>query len=467
MLSELQKKDLKYIFHPCSQMKDYEELPPIVITMGEGLYVWDEFGKKYMDCVASWWLNPFGHCNPRINKIIMEQISTLEHIIFANFSHKPAIELSEKIISLAPKGLEKVFFADNGSSGVEVALKLAIQSQNQRGYPNKNKLVTLKNSYHGETIGALSVGDIDYFTQKYRPLIKESIKVQGPDCFKCTFNKNYETCKAECFVHMEKVLKNNHSEVAGVIIEPIVQGAGGMKIYSPIYMKKLRTLTKELNILMIVDEIAMGFGRTGKMFASEWADISPDLMCVGKALTAGYYPMSLVLITGSIYDSFYDDYLKGKSFLHSHSFSGNPIGCRIALEVLNIFQEENMLEQINSKGDYLEKKMIEIFKDVPYIGEIRRIGLMGALEIVQNKKTKERYPSQERVGYRIYKKALENGFILRPLGDTMYFMPAFTITEEEIDNMIHGCKTAIEEYIFNREKEIKENYTSEIIGAMI
>ena len=223
-----------------------------------------------------------------------------------------------------------------------------------------------------------------------------------------------------------------------------------MKIYSPIYMKKLRELTKKLNITMIVDEIAMGFGRTGKMFASEWAGITPDIMCVGKALTAGYYPMSIVIMTQEIFDSFYSDYLEGKSFLHSHSFSGNPIGCRIALEVLNIFEEENMLEQINKKGEYLRKKAEEIFKNKDYIGEIRQIGLMGALEIVKDSKVKERFPSSERVGYEIYKIAMKHGAILRPLGDTMYFMPPFIITYEEIDKMLEICKLSIEEYINSR-----------------
>jgi len=449
-LSELQKRDLKHIFHPCSQMKDYEDFPPIVIEKAKGMYVYDEFGKKYMDCIASWWLNPLGHCNERINKVLIDQANTLEHVIFSNFSHKPAIELSEKLVELLPEGLSKLFFADNGSSGVEIALKLAYQSQNQRGYEKKRKFVTIKNSYHGETIGALAVGDIDFFTKTYRPLIKEAVKVEGPECFKCKFNKEYKTCGAECFSYMEKELRENHEEIAAVIVEPIVQGAGGMKIYSPKYLRKLREVTEELNIVMIVDEIAMGFGRTGKMFASEWAGISPDIMTVGKALTAGYYPMSIVCMREEIYDSFYADYSEGKSFLHSHSFSGNPLGCRIALEVLKIYEEENILAQINEKGDYLEAKMKEVFGKNENIGEIRRIGMIGVLEIVKDKKTKERFSSKERVGYGIYKTALKNGAILRPLGDTIYFLPPFIISKEEIDEMVSICKISIDEFLSNK-----------------
>ncbi len=455
-LSTLQEKDLKYIFHPCSQMKDYEKYPPIVIERAEGIYVYDEFGRKYMDCVGSWWVNPLGHCNKRINEAIKNQCDTLEHIIFADFSHKPAIELAEKLIDIVPKGLTKLFFADNGSSGVEVALKLSFQSQQQRGFTKKRRFAAIKNSYHGETIGALSVGDIDFFTKTYKPLINDGLKIQGPDCFNCPFKKDYKTCSAECFCYMEKAVKENHEILAGIIIEPMVQGAGGMKIYSPVYLKKLREITKKYNIHLIADEIAVGFGRTGKMFACEHAEISPDIMCIGKALTAGYYPMSIVLMTEEIYNSFYADYFEGKSFLHSHSFSGNPIGCRIALEVLKIYEENNILEEINKKGEYLEKRAREIFKDKKYIGEIRRIGLIGAMEIVKNKITKERFNPKKRTGYNIYKTALKHGAILRPLGDTIYFMPPFVISYEEIDKMLEICRLSIEEYLNGEQGEKNE-----------
>lgn len=246
---------------------------------------------------------------------------------------------------------------------------------------------------------------------------------------------------------MEKAVKENHETLAGIIIEPMVQGAGGMKIYSPVYLKKLREITKKYNIHLIADEIAVGFGRTGKMFACEHGEISPDIMCIGKALTAGYYPMSVVLMTEEIYSSFYADYFEGKSFLHSHSFSGNPIGCRIALEVLKIYEEDNILDEINKKGEYLEKRANEIFKDKEYIGEIRRIGIIGAMEIVKNKNTKERFSSKKRTGYNIYKTALKHGAILRPLGDTIYFMPPFTISYKEIDEMLEICRQSIEEYL--------------------
>lgn len=446
-LSKLQQTDMRYIFHPCSQMKDYEQLPPIVIKKGEGINLVDEFGNTYMDCVSSWWVNLFGHCNKRINNAIKEQIDKLEHVIFVNFSHEAAIELVEELSKVVPKGIEKFLFADNGSSSIEMALKLSFQYHQQTGSPKKKKFVSLKNAYHGETVGALGVGDVDIFTTTYKDLIKEGIKAQGPDCYKCPYGKKFDSCDAQCFEHMEKIIKEQHEEISAVIIEPMVQGAGGMKMYSPEYIVKLRELTTKYNIHLIADEIAMGFGRTGKMFAMEHAGVSPDIMCMSKGLTTGYYPMAIIGITQEIYDAFYADYLEGKSFLHSHSYSGNPIGCRIALEVLRIFKDENILDMIADKGAYLNKRAKEVFKDKEYIGEYRQIGMIGAIELVKNNKRNEEFPSSLRAGYEIYKIALKKGALLRPLGNTIYFMPPYVITKEEIDKMLNICKESIEEYL--------------------
>lgn len=446
-LSKLQEIDLKYIFHPCSQMKDYENLPPIVIKKGNGIYLEDENGKVYMDCVGSWWVNLFGHCNPRINKAIKEQIDKLEHVIFVNFSHEAGIELVEELAKVVPSGIEKFLFADNGSSSIEMALKLSFQYHLQTGNPQKRKFVSLENAYHGETVGALGVGDVDIFTSTYKPLINEGIKAKGPDCYNCQYGKNFDNCNAECFEHMEKILNEKNQEISAVIIEPMVQGAAGMKIYSAEYIKKLKKLTEKYNIHLIADEIAVGFGRTGKLFAMEHSGVSPDIMCTSKGLTAGYYPMAIVGITQKIYDAFYCDYLEGKSFLHSHTYSGNPIGCRIALEVLRIFKEENILEMIEKKGAYLRKKVEETFNDNKNIGEYRQIGMIGALEFVKDKDSKQNFERDIRAGYEIYKIALEKGAILRPLGNVIYFMPPYIITEKEIDEMVRICKESIEEFL--------------------
>ena len=445
-MKELQDKDLKYIWHPCSQMKDYEKFPPIVIEKGKGVYLKDVDGKTYLDAVSSWWVNLFGHSNQRINDALYNQANTLEHVIFANFTHKPAIELCERIISISPNRLEKVFFGDNGSSAIEIALKLSFQYHQQIGKGKKTKFVNISDAYHGETIGALSVGDMDLYSKIYKPILIDSIKVEGPDCFRCKFNKDRKTCDAECFIFMEDKIKEIHDEVSAIIIEPIVQCAAGMKIYSPKYLIKLREICDKYDINLIADEIAVGFGRTGKMFASEHANISPDIMCLSKGLTAGYMPLSLVLMSDKMYYAFYDDYNKMKAFLHSHSYSGNPLGCSVALETLKIFEDENIIEKNKIKSDYLRKKVQSILSSIPNLGEYRQIGMIGAIELVKDKITKEPFESERRVGYNIYKKALEKGVLLRALGNIIYFMPPYVITEEEIDFMVEVARDSIIEY---------------------
>ena len=286
-MNEWQQRDLNHIWHPCSQMKDYEEFPPIVIERAEGAYLFDLDGKSYLDAVSSWWVNLFGHSNPRINRAIQKQVEKLEHVIFANFSHKPAIELAERIVRITPEGLNRVFFADNGSSAVEVALKLSFHYQQQSGHPEKTRFAAITDAYHGETLGALSVGDLDLYSRVYKPLLLNTLKIAGPDCYRCQYGQFRETCRADCFEEFEKALGDRHHEICGVIIEPLIQCAAGMKIYPPVYLIKLRELCTHYNIHLIADEIAVGFGRTGRMFACEHAGISPDIMCLSKGLTQG------------------------------------------------------------------------------------------------------------------------------------------------------------------------------------
>ena len=440
-LSELQKKDLKYVFHPCAQMKDFEENPPLVIKKGDGLYLIDENGNRYMDCISSWWVNLFGHCNERINKVITEQVNTLEHVIFANFAHEPAAELCEELTKVLPKGINKFLFSDNGSSCIEMALKLSFQYHLQTGNSQKTKFISLENAYHGETIGALGVGDVDIFTETYRPLIKEGRKVRVPYIDSKLSDEEFKNLEDECIKKLEDLIIKNHNEIACMIVEPMVQGAAGIKIYSARFLKAARDLTKKYNIHLIDDEIAMGFGRTGKMFACEHAGIEPDMMCIAKGLSSGYYPIAMLCITTDIFNAFYADYKEGKSFLHSHTYSGNPLGCRIALEVLKIFKEENILKTINEKGSYLKNKMQETFKDKSYIKDIRNIGLIGAIEL------KDNLLPDVRVGREIYNLALKKGVFVRPIGNSVYFMPPYIITYEEIDKMLQVCKESIEELL--------------------
>jgi adenosylmethionine-8-amino-7-oxononanoate aminotransferase len=448
-----QKKDLRYIWHPCSQMKDYEDFPPIVIERGKGAYLYDIDGKSYLDAVSSWWVNLFGHSNERINAAIRKQLEKLEHVIFANFSHKAAIELAEEIVRITPPGLTKVFFADNGSSAVEAALKLSFHYHQQTGHPKKTRFAAITDAYHGETLGALSVGDLDLYSKIYQPLLLNTFKATGPDCYRCPYGRCRENCAAECFESLEKIVFEHHEEICGIIIEPLVQCAAGMKIYPPLYLKKLRKLCTDYDIHFIADEIAVGFGRTGKMFACEHAGVSPDILCLSKGITGGYLPLSLVLTTDEIYSAFYADYKELKAFMHSHSYTGNALACAAACESLAIFRDEDVLAKNEIKAKMIADKVKALADAHPHIGEYRQLGMIGALELVEDKRTKKSFDWQRRVGYCIYKIALEKGVLLRPLGNVIYFMPPYVVEEEDIDLMIKVAFESINEYFELKEKD--------------
>ncbi|WP_223553349.1 adenosylmethionine--8-amino-7-oxononanoate transaminase [Lysinibacillus sphaericus] len=445
-LTELQKRDLQHVWHPCSQMKDYEQFPPIVLKKGQGVWLYDENNHRYLDAVSSWWVNLFGHANPRISQALSDQAFTLEHAIFANFSHEPAIKVAEKLVALTPDGLNKVFFADNGSSAIEVALKMSFQYHMQTGKTTKTRFLALTDAYHGETLGALSVGGVGLYNEVYQPLLLDTVRAQGPDCFRCPFKEKPESCHAQCIQFVEEELHQHHEEITAVIIEPLIQAAAGMKMYPPIYLKRLRELCTKYDIHLIADEIAVGFGRTGTLFACEQADIAPDFMCLSKGLTGGYLPLSAVLTTDAVYNAFYDDYGTMKAFLHSHSYSGNTLACRVALEVLTMFEEERVIDIVQNKGERMRKLAMQAFEQLPFVGEYRQVGLVGAIELVANRETKEPLPSEERIGYQIYKRALEKGLLIRPLGNILYFMPPYIISDDEMRFMIDTTKETLMQF---------------------
>lgn len=435
------EKDLEYIWHPCSQMKDYEELKPIVIKKGEGVYLYDIEGNKYLDVISSWWCNLLGHCNPTINKAVKEQIDKLEHVIFANFTHTQAIRLCERLTKILPQGLCKFNFTDNGSSAIEAAMKVSFQYHQQTGNPQKTKFMALTDAYHGETIGALSAGDCDLYTKLYKPILMDIKKVKAPDCYRCPYGKNRDNCSCECFEYAKKAFEENGEETSAILVEPLLQGSAGMKIYPPLYLKKLRELCDEYNVHLIADEIATGFGRTGKMFAFEHAKVSPDIMCLSKGLTGGYMPMALFVTTQKIYDAFYADYNTGKAFMHSHTYSGNPLACSAANAVLDILEDGSVLKTAQQNAIYFNDLIKEKFLNHKNVGEVRHIGLINAIEIVKNKRTKESFDSKLRTGYQIYKKALKRGVILRPLGDVIYFNPPLIIEKKDMN---YAVNTAFE-----------------------
>ena len=427
-------RDLDVLWHPCTQMKDHERLPIIPIKRGEGIWLEDFNGKRYLDGISSWWVNLFGHSNNEINNAIKSQLDSLEHVILAGFSHKPIITLSEQLVGITPPGLSKCFYADNGSSAVEVALKMSYHFWHNQGASKKHKFICLSNSYHGETLAALSVSDVALYKKTYEPLLMESITVASPDCYHREPGESWEAFSERQFAHMEKALAEHCHETAAVIIEPLIQCAGSMRMYDPIYLKKLRKACDKYNVHLIADEIAVGFGRTGTMFACEQADISPDFICLSKGLTGGYLPLAAVLTTETIYQGFYDDYNTLRAFLHSHSYTGNPLGCAAALATLSIFAKQNIIEK-NKKLSQQLSEAAGFISEHPNVAEIRQHGMVLAIEMVKDKKTKEPFPWQERRGLKVFQYALERGLLLRPLGNVIYFMPPYIITPEQINWM--------------------------------
>lgn len=443
MALTMEERDLRYIWHPCSQMKDYETLPPMVIDHGQGVWLYDIYGKRYLDIVSSWWANLLGHCNPDINAAIRDQLDRLEHVIFANFAHRPAIELAERLAEITPLKIRKFHFNDNGSSAVECALKMCFQYYLQSGKPQKKRFMCLTEGYHGETIGALSVGSMDLYAKMYQPMMMDNIHVEAPDCYRCPYGKTRETCSCECFAAAENAFREHAGETAAMIVEPLLQGSAGMRIYPPLYLKKLRMLCDRYDVRLICDEIATGFGRTGTMFACDQAEISPDILCLSKGLTGGYLPMSITCVTEEIYDAFYADYSEGKAFLHSHTYAGNPLGCAAALAVQKVLREQHILQKAGQTASWLTREMDRAFGHHPNVGEIRHIGLIHAIELVRDPETKAPLDPARRTGYAIYKKALEYGLILRPLGDVLYFNPPLNITREELTQAIEAAYRAL------------------------
>lgn len=446
-MQQWQERDLKHIWHPCSQMKDYEELPPIVIDHGRGVYLYDMEGKEYIDIVSSWWCNLLGHCNPKINEAMKQQMELLEHVIFANFTHQPAIRLCEELIRILPSGLTRFNFSDNGSAAVECALKMAFQYQYQAGHPERTRFMCLTEGYHGETIGALSVGSMDLYAKIYRPMLMDTLHIPAPDCYRCPYGKCRDSCHCECFAGAEKMFAAHGGETCAVIVEPLLQGSAGMRIYPPLYLKKLRQLCDSYGILLIADEIATGFGRTGKMFAFDHAGVSPDIMCISKGLTGGYIPMAITVTTENIYQAFYADYNEGKAFMHSHTYSGNPLGCAAALAVQKILREDRILEKAKARAPYLHGRLMEALGSHPHVGEIRHLGLINAIELVEDRESKQGFAGERRMGYQIYQRALKRGLLLRPLGNVLYFNPPLVIEENEMDAAVERCAAAVGEIL--------------------
>jgi adenosylmethionine-8-amino-7-oxononanoate aminotransferase len=442
--SQYIERDLAHVWHPCTQMKDHErELPLIPIRRGAGVWLEDFDGNSYLDAISSWWVNLFGHANARINAAVRAQLERLEQVILAGCTHEPVIALSEALSVLAPAGLTRCFYADNGSSAVEVAVKMSFHYWRNRGAAGKRRFITLSNSYHGETLGALAVGNVELYKETYRPLLMDVITVPSPDCYERAPGESCAEYSRRRFADMERALGEHADESCAVIVEPLVQCAGGMRMYDPLYLTLLREACNRHHLHLIADEIAVGFGRTGTMFACEQAGIRPDFMCLSKGLTGGYLPLSAVLTTDEVYAAFYDEYAKLNAFLHSHSFTGNPLACAAALASLGIFAEDRTLERNRTLAAHMGERARPL-ADHPHVADVRQCGMIVAIELAADKATRTPYPWQERRGLRVYRHALTRGVLLRPIGDVVYFMPPYVISPGEIDLMVEVAREGIE-----------------------
>ncbi|RJQ41500.1 MAG: adenosylmethionine--8-amino-7-oxononanoate transaminase [Nitrospiraceae bacterium] len=464
----LEESDKKYLWHPFTQMKDWLEEKPVIISEGRDCFIKDVYGRWYLDAVSSMWVNIHGHKKKEIDDAIKEQIDRISHSTLLGSSNVPAIKLAEKLINiiqgsrgqgvkgsskikpLKPRTLEtsnpvvlsKVFYSDNGSTSVEIALKMSFQYWIHRGVEGKHSFLSLKNAYHGDTLGAVSVGGIDIFHKTFRPLLFKTYNAPSPYCYKCEHGETCPECSLACLGEMENILRQHSNEIAAVIIEPLVQAAGGMVVYPQGYLKGVRDLCTKYNVLMIADEVATGFGRTGKMFACEHEDVTPDIMCLSKGITGGYLPLAVTIATDEIYNAFLGEFKELKTFFHGHSYTGNPLACAAALACLDIFEKDETLKNLKPKIEVLERWLKEI-SELPHVGDARNKGLMAGVELVKDKNTKEPYAWEEKIGWKAAYHARDNGVLLRPLGNVIVIMPPLSISIENLKQMLNVIKDVI------------------------
>ncbi len=451
----LEELDRKYIWHPFTQMKDWLDEKPIIISEGKDCFIKDIYGRWYLDGVSSLWVNIHGHRKKEIDDTIKKQLDKIAHSTLLGLSNVPAIKLAEKLVNLVNQslvrntpsqtlnsGLTKVFYSDNGSTAIEVSLKMAFQYWRHKGVDGKNKFVSLNRAYHGDTIGAVSVGGIDIFHKAFGPLLFKTYKSPSPYCYRCELGKKYQGCKFACLDKMEKIFKAHSKKIAALIIEPLIQAAGGMITSPPGYLKGVRELCTKYNILMIADEIATGFGRTGKMFACEHEDVVPDIMCLSKGITGGYMPLAVTIATDEIYNVFLGEFKDLKTFFHGHSYTGNPLACAAAIACLDLFEKEEVLKSLKKKIEILETWLKEVL-NLKHVGDVRNIGLMAGVELVRNKKTKKPYDWTEKMGWHVTYRARDNGVFIRPLGNVIVIMPPLSISEQNLKQLLKVIKDSI------------------------
>lgn len=436
--------DRRHVWHPFTQMKDYAERDHVLIERAEGIFLYDADGNRYYDTNSSWWVNLHGHAHPRLKRAIAEQLERMDHVMFSGLTHPAGIELAARLVELSPPGLNRVFYSDNGSTAVEVALKMSYQYWRQSGKPEKTRFVYLENSYHGDTLGAVSVGGVEQFHSLFRPLLFDAYRVPAPNVW--AWPDSSPAGKAECVRRAldaaRQRLETSADEIAGFIVEPMIQAAGGMIIYPADYLRGLRELCTQYGVHLIADEVATGFGRTGTMFACEHAGIAPDLLCLAKGVTAGLMPLSATLCAEEIYAAFYDDYAAMKTFFHGHSFTGNPLAAAIGVESLRIFDEERVLERVADAAAHLSAELRRL-EELAHVGCVRGLGMVAAFDLLADREARVPFDFRERMGYRCYLEGLREGLMLRPLGDTLYYWLPLCATPEQIGDIVRRTERVL------------------------
>ncbi|MBN1603349.1 MAG: adenosylmethionine--8-amino-7-oxononanoate transaminase [Chitinispirillaceae bacterium] len=433
------------LWMPFSYYRDTLENPPIVIEKGEGVWIIDNQGKRYLDAVGSWWVSILGHNHPYITNAVRRQLDKIEHVIMAGFISEPSLRLSEMIKNILPSELTRIFYSDDGSTAVEIALKIAMQYHALRS-ETRPVFVSFEGGYHGDTLGAMSVGMIPQYHALFHQQFKKQLFAHSPYCYRCPVNCTPENCHCECMDSLERILQEHNKNIAACIFEPMVQGAVGMRVYPSKVLKRIFSLCKQYNVLTIADEVAMGFGRTGKLFACEHAGEVPDIMCIAKGLTGGYLPLSATVVKEFIFDEFKGDYKSNRILNHGHTFTGNPLAASAACATIELITSMHIPQSIETKIHYFHEKL-SVFKKFDIVGDIRALGMCAALELVADKASKRPLPVESRFSYILSNKAVARGLLLRPLGDTIYFMPPFIITEKDIDFMIDTTSEVLQETI--------------------
>jgi adenosylmethionine---8-amino-7-oxononanoate aminotransferase len=427
--------DKKYLWHPFTQMKEWIDGEPLIIKRGEGCHLIDVEGRRYIDGVSSLWVLVHGHGKKEILDALKEQADKLCHSTLLGLASVPSIILAKRLVDITPNGLSKVFYSDNGSTSVEIALKMAYQYWQQKGQKQRKKFIAFTNAYHGDTIGAVSVGGIDLFHRVYRPLLFSTIKSPSPYCYRCPLKLDPEKCSMDCVEVFKKTVAKNAERSCAVVLEPLVQGAAGMLVQPPGFLKAIRDTAKEYGLLFIADEVATGFGRTGNMFACNEEGVEPDFMCVAKGITGGYLPLAATVTTEAVFQGFMGEFHDLRTFFHGHTYTGNALASAVAIENLELFEHEGLVERAKAKAGLMEERLRD-FRELQHAGDVRQKGLMVGIELVKNKKTKRPYQVKERIGHRVIMEARKRGVIIRPLGDVVVLMPPLGINEELLHQLL-------------------------------